>query len=102
MSYPLLNLASFILGLLAWGLPPAAMNKKAFRRSHWSFYCIASFFSCALALLMQMLYQQHLVTKSDLSALMDTGGAVIAMSAILVLVTLLLNIICARHFCKHN
>ena len=43
--------------------------------------------ACALALLFQLVYNWHLVAIGDWSALMDTTGAVVKVSVVLVAVT---------------
>lgn len=84
-----LNLASLLLGLAAWALPGIAF----IRRRQTAIFAAASFCACALSLWLQILYTEHLVNKSDWSALMDTSHAVSVVSGILLVVTLLLNVL---------
>lgn len=51
--------------------------------------------ACALALLFQLVYNWHLVAIGDWSALMDTTGAVVKVSVVLVAVTAGLNALAA-------
>ena len=88
MNYTLLNLGSVILGLLAWVLPWMPVKGKilsAIRRR--GLHQWVSFTCCALALWLQLCYQWHLADIGDWSALGDTAGAVMKVSAFLVLTT---------------
>lgn len=53
---------------------------------------IVSLGCCALALWFQLCYQRHLVDIQDWSALLDTAGAVVQVSAFLLVTTLLDNL----------
>lgn len=86
--YGLLNAASLLLGLGAWGLAAAGI----FRRKNYSG---RSFFLCSLSLLLQIFYTQYLVAKPDWAAIEDTHGAVTFTAAVLVAVTMVLNAIAA-------
>ena len=94
-KYGWLNLFSLILGLLAWVLPLVYLIKSKAKDSRkWSLYSTSSFTACILALLMQIIYQSHLVDVGDLSALMDTSSAVVTVSVFLIIVTVALNVYC--------
>lgn len=54
---------------------------------------ILSMSSCSISLCFQILYNHHLVEIQDWSALMDTTGALVLVSSVLVIVTIALNII---------
>ena len=89
-----LNVGSLILGLIAWGAPILSLiqYKKA-SIGRYSLYAIISFGACVTSLYMQILYTGHLVQISDWTALLDTYGAVISASSILLVVTVLINLI---------
>ena len=90
----LLNVASLILGLIAWVLPVISLMK--YRRTHnqnWITLSILSLSACAISLCFQLFYSYHLVKIEDWAALMDTTGAVVFAATVLLLVTLLLNAI---------
>lgn len=85
--YPLLNLASLVLGLVSWALPGWLLACPERRRKRVGFVMMVSGTACALALLFQLVYNWHLVAIGDWSALMDTTGAVVKVSVVLVAVT---------------
>jgi hypothetical protein len=87
-----LNLGSLVLGLIAWILPVVNLMRHG-KRDHraWIVLSIMSISACAISLCLQILYQYHLVKIADWSALMDTTGAVAFVSAILLVVTIVLN-----------
>ena len=87
LGYGLLNLASLAMGLAAWCLPIIGI----IRNQYGAMISIGSFLFCGLAFLLQMLYQWHLVAIEDWSALMDTAGAVVFVSAFLLVTTTALN-----------
>jgi cytochrome c oxidase subunit 4 len=99
MGYGLLNLGSLLFGLIAWTMPVICLTKtnKAEHRKR-SIFPIASVSACAIALCLQISYQNHLVKIEDWSALMDTSNAATLVSAILLLGTLVLNLI--AFFCS--
>lgn len=101
MGYGLLNLGSLLLGLIAWILPVInlAKNNKT-EHKNWVVYSITSVSACVIALYMQILYNNHLVKIEDWSALMDTSDAVSFVSAILLVVTIVLNAITLAVYCK--
>jgi cytochrome c oxidase subunit 4 len=91
-----LNLASFVLGLLAWFFPIAGLvRRNQSRNERWTIFNAASLGACALSLCLQIFYNDHLVNIKDWSALMDTSHAVAMVSGLLLGVTILLNIIAA-------
>jgi amino acid transporter len=90
----LLNLASFVLGLIAWILPVAnLMRYKKHDRRKWVTLSILSISACAISLCFQIFYNYHLVKIEDWSALMDTTDAVAFVAAVLLIVTIILNAI---------
>lgn len=89
----LLNVWSLILGLLSW--LTALFDISRGRRSCWG--VLASFLCCAGAMLLQLFQVRTLVQINDISALMDTIGAVTFAAAVLFAVTLLLNLIAVVH-----
>lgn len=90
MGYTWLNLGSLLLGILAWALPATALLRKPIGKSLMR-TILFSLGACSLALLMQIGYQNHLVNIGDWTALEDTSGALLWVSTVLVLVSLLLN-----------
>jgi len=84
-----LNLGSFVLGLIAWILPVAALVRR--RKANPVALSLASVSACAVSLCMQLFYADHLVKIADWSALMDTSRAVAMVSALLLAVTAILN-----------
>ncbi|MDX9956643.1 MAG: hypothetical protein RBT75_21270 [Anaerolineae bacterium] len=92
-----LNLASLALGLMAWILPIGNLMRQGKpEHKHWMAPSMLSLGACALALCFQIFYTHHLVKIEDWSALMDTSGAVALVSAILLSVTILLNVLTLR------
>lgn len=103
MGYGLLNLGSLLLGLISWAFPVINLAKRnKFENKNWAVYSIASISLCAISLFMQMIYHNHLVKKEDWSALMDTSGALVFVSAVLLTVTLALNIISLAAYRKNK
>lgn len=93
--YAWCNIASLLLGLLAWALPLRAWSRRgcpgALRQSLW--HAAGSGAACALSLLLQLADAAHLAAIGDWAALADTSCAVAEAAAILVAVTLLLNVL---------
>jgi len=83
-----LNVASLVLGILAW-LLPGLVSRKSKDKYLGSFLSLTA---CILALLCQILYHWHLVRIEDWTALMDITFSTVLASIVLVVVTLLLNI----------
>jgi len=89
--YGLLNLGSFILGIIAWIIPIHILYaRKKNTTELWMLSFLSIIFVC-MALFMQMIYTWHLVNKNDWSALLDTQGAVIFAAAILMVGAIILN-----------
>lgn len=92
--YGWLNLGSLVLGLIAWILPIVNLIRNGKRGHSNSFVLsILSMGACIISLWFQILYNHHLVEIEDWSALMDTTGTLVWVSAVLVIVTIILNII---------
>lgn len=90
----LLNLGSLVLGLIAWVLPVVTyMRYKKHDHGNWVALSIASISACAISLCFQIFYTYHKVKVEDWAALMDTMYAVAFASAILLIVTIILNVI---------
>lgn len=85
----LLNVASLVLGLIAWSLPVVSLLRTT---NHWAALSIMSLTACSVSLFCQIAYNYHLVQIADWAALMDTMGAVVTAAMILLIVTLLLNV----------
>lgn len=82
------NLSSLVLGLIAWTVPLLCILRKI----ELPFAASTSFFCCALALLLQIMEIKHRVNISDLSAVADTISAVALSGAVMLCVSLLLNL----------
>lgn len=87
-----LMLGSLGLGLLAWALPVIglALRKRVGGKGRAALSA-GSVSACALSLFLQILYANHRVDVRDWSALMDTFQTVTKVSAILLIVTMILN-----------
>lgn len=87
-----LMLGSLGLGLLAWALPVIglALRTRVDGKGRAAL-AAGSVSACALSLFLQILYANHLVKIADWSALMDTFQTVTKVSAILLVVTMILN-----------
>lgn len=87
-----LNVGSLVLGLIAWILPIVNLTRyDKHGNRNWIVLSIISISACAIALYFQIIYSNHLVKVEDWSALMDTSAAVESVSAVLLIVTILLN-----------
>ena len=96
-----LNVGSLVFGLIAWGVP--VMSFIQYRQAdvrRCALYAVVSLSACATALGMQMLYTGHLVKISDWTALLDTYEAVIGVSSILLIVTIIMNSIALALYIK--
>ena len=90
----LLHLGSLVLGLIAWILPVVnLLQYKNRERKNWQVISIMSISACAISLCFQTLNNYFLVKMEDWSALMDTMGAVVLASVVLLIVTIVLNVI---------
>ncbi|WP_449620121.1 hypothetical protein [Robertmurraya sp. Marseille-Q9965] len=88
-----LNLASLVLGLAAWILPIINLTReKKQENTNWIVLAMISISACALSLYFQIVYGNYLVRIEDWSALVDTRGALVLVGAVLLIVTLLLNL----------
>lgn len=88
----LLNLGSFVLGLVAWILPVVSlMQYKQSDNKRWVILSMVSISACAVSLSFQLYYNYHLVQIEDWSALMDTMWAVVFAATVLLIVTMILN-----------
>lgn len=84
-----LNITSLILGLIAWVIPFALLCR---RQRAVPAATLASGTACAAALLLQLGEIAHRVAISDYSAIADTIGAIVFAAAVLVAVTIVLNL----------
>lgn len=87
-----LNIASLVLGLLAWILP-AIILLQGKKHDRWIAFTMMSISACAISLCLQIFSIYHLMKIEDWSALLDLMGALAVVSAILLVVTLILNTI---------
>lgn len=85
------NVGSLFLGLVALILPSAGiLLSKRTQQSHGVMSTV-SMAACAIAIYLQMVYHQHLINISDMSALLDTHQGVTMVAGTLLAVTLVLN-----------
>lgn len=92
--YGWFNLGSLVFGLIAWILPIVNLiryEKKGHR--NLTVLPILSMGACVISLWFQIIYNHHLVEIEDWSALMDTTGALVWVSGLLLIVTIILNLI---------
>lgn len=90
----MLNVGSLVLGLIAWILPVVnLMRYKKRAHRNWAVLSIMSISACAISLCFQIFYNYHLVKIADWTALMDTMDAVAFVAAVLLIVTIILNVI---------
>ncbi len=92
--FGMLNVGSFILGLIAWSLPIVnLMRDRKHATQNWVGLSMISLSACGISLCFQILSIYHRVTIKDWSALLDTISAIAVISSILLIVTILLNAI---------
>jgi len=90
----MLNLGSLVFGLFAWLLP--FVNLIHYRKhNHWNWVSLSliSISACSFSLCFQIFEIYGRVLVEDWSALLDTMDNVAFVSAILLIVTVILNII---------
>ena len=88
-----LNVGSLVLGLIAWILPVVSlMRYKQGGHKNWVAFSVMSVSACAISLYFQIVYNHHLVTINDWTALMDTTGALVEVAAVLLIATIVLNV----------
>lgn len=98
MDYGWLNVGSLILGLIAWILPIVNLTRdKKQENNNWVAFSIMSISACSFSLCFQILYTYHLVKIEDWGALADTTYAVAFAAAVLLIVTILLNLVVYRN-----
>lgn len=85
------NTGSLILGLLAWIIPFIAIKRPP-KKDNWTAFSPLSFGCCGAALILQLFEIRHRVQIQDWSAILDTIGAIVWVSVILLAFTILLNI----------
>ncbi len=95
-----LNIASLLLGLVAWFLPIIYLLRK--NKTNWGQFAVVSMLACAIALICQIRYTQYLVAIEDFSALMDTAQAVTVSAITLLSITVLLNIFTFTRTKRHT
>lgn len=97
-----LTVGSLVFGLISWGIPLVLLARKT---SATNAALKGSFISlgCALvSLFMEILYTNHLVAINDLSAILDTQGAIVFGAFVLVTVTAILNGLVLQQTLKHR
>jgi len=91
--FGLLNIGSLLLGLIAWILPILNLTRDKKQNKNWVVLSMISICACGISLCFQLFYTYHKVTVEDWGALMGTIYAVAYVSAILLTVTIILNVI---------
>lgn len=90
----LLNPASLVLGLISWILPAVnLMQRKKHDNRNWGVLSTISLSACAISLLFQILYTNHMINIWDPTALMDTNNSMVFAASVLLVVTIILNAI---------
>lgn len=90
ISMDWLPTGSLVLGLIAWILPVVNFGRYE-KHDHWITRSIVSISACASSLSFLILYIYHIVKIEEWPTLMDIMGAVAFVSAVLLIVTILLN-----------
>ncbi|KZN99269.1 hypothetical protein [Pseudobacillus badius] len=85
----LLNIGSLVFGLIAWILPAVHLQRHA---KSWAAFSVMSISACAISLCFQIFNTYHLVKIGDWTALMDIMGGVAFSAAVLLIVTVVLNV----------
>lgn len=83
----LFHWGSLLLGLIAWGLPCAALV----RRQHQKSLTLSSFIACILSLLLLVYGVLDRVNRGEFTALEDTMGKILAAAVVLVVGTAVMN-----------
>jgi len=87
-----LGLFSLVFGLLAWIIPVVnLLLQKKQGHKNWAALSLMSISAAALSLWIELLSVYYRVKAADWSALMDTMSAVVFFSAVLLVITVLLN-----------
>ncbi|MFS0752121.1 hypothetical protein [Oceanobacillus sp. 1P07AA] len=88
----ILNIASVLLGIIALILPVINLLSTHKHKLKKNILMLVSLSACSIAICFQLFYQNHLVRIQDWSALMDVSGSTVLISAILVGLTVTLNV----------
>lgn len=90
----LLNLGSLVFGLIAWTLPVIVfLQSHKVSRQKCLVFSAVSISACAVSLCLQIFEIHHRVNLQDWSALMDTSRTVALVTALLLAVTIILNVV---------
>ncbi|WP_353097103.1 hypothetical protein [Tissierella praeacuta] len=88
-----LMLGSLVLGLIAWAFPIInLMQHRNNKYRKWGILSILSISACSISLYFQLFYSYHLVKIGARSALMDTSYTIAFLSAVLLVITIILNV----------
>ncbi len=94
MNIEITNIASILLGLVAWILP--VINIMLVRRKkcwNWGTLAVLSLGSCATSIWLLNYYTYHKVNIEDWAAVLDTTSAIMQVTAVLLTGTLVLNLV---------
>ncbi len=97
-----LNSGSFVIGFAAWFLPLVYIRQYKNPRISIQENMFLSFMMMGIALIFQLMYQQHLASINDTIAILDIIDGVVFVSWILFLGTLILNIIAVAYSRKRT
>lgn len=89
------NIGSLMMGLAAWIIAILSILSKPQQKKYAC--SIVSFSCCGIALVLQFLELRTNVTIGNLTAIMDTIQVTFGATAILVIVTIVLNLIAYKH-----
>lgn len=101
MEYTLLNIASFILGIISWVLPLILIFKNI-NYKKVSIFSILSLILTIISVYFQFIYTNYLVKIEDWSAIEDTNDTVLFFCTVLILGTFILNFILLKIKYKKN
>lgn len=87
------NVASIVLGLVAWILPIISILKYKEHFKSWITFSIISLIACSAALFFQIYSLYERVKAQDWTALLDTMSIIVSLPAILIIGTILFNVI---------
>lgn len=94
VSLVVIGYASALLGFMAWILP--VINIMLIRRKkswNWGTLAVLSLGSCATSIWLLNYYTYHKVNIEDWAAVLDTTQAIMQVTAVLLIGTLILNLV---------
>lgn len=101
-DYGWLNVGSLVLGLIAWFIPVVNIIQHKKGKKFSLILSLLSMGACVIALWFQISFNNYLVQIQDWTALMDTTNTLNWVSAVLLIVTVVLNNISAMMTYKYS